>query len=283
MSTAVTRLTETGAEGTAFLCDTLCRMTVFGSGNIQAIEMAFAACAKLERELSCYSTDGDIKRLNQSDHGTAVSEKTAELLRLALECCALSDGCFDITAHSGYISREVSFSVDGTDVSKLSGVSFDLGGIAKGYIADAAADVLREHGVNSAIVDFGGNIVLLGDSPAGRPWNVGIREPAGGNNSYFAVVEAEANTSVVTSAEYERGRHIINPRTGRAADTDCISATAIARSSAFADAMATALFIGGETLAAAMLERGAEFDAVIAKKSGRVFYTPGLEGRIRFC
>lgn len=283
MSAAVTRLTETGAEGAAFLCDTLCRLTVFGSGNIQAIETAFAACAELEREMSCYSDDGDVKRLNLSDCGAAVSAQTAELLSLALECCALSGGRFDVTVRSGYISREGSFAVDGTYISKRPDVSFDLGGIAKGYIADVAADILRANGIDSAIADFGGNVVLIGDSPTARPWNVGIRAPGGGNDSYFAVVEAASNTSVVTSAEYERGRHIIDPRTGGPADTDCVSATVIARSSAFADAMATALFIGGETLALSLLERGAALEAVIAKKTGRVFYTPGLEGRIRFC
>lgn len=283
MKEILTQVTDTGAEGAAILCDTLCRISIFGSFGKELLDSTFGLCRELEKDLSKFSGDGDIQRLNASAAGCRVSKRTAELLKLALSCRDLSQGAFDTTARRGCVSSAGDFSVEGCTVTKRPGVRVDLGGIAKGYIADTAANYLRDAGVEHAMLDFGGNVAVIGESPSGRPWNVGLRDPRGGQNSFFAVVAA-SDTSVVTSAEYERGKHIIDPGTGEPADTDCASATVIARSSAFADAMATALFVGGEALLREIEKRsGSNFEAVIVKKSGHVFYTSGLEGNIRFC
>ena len=283
MKEIITKITETGAEGAAILCDTLCRISVFGNDSTELLGSTFRLCRGLEKDLSKFSANGDIQRLNASVTGCEVSPQTVELLGLALRCGEISDGAFDVTAGQGRVSTVGDFYVEGCVVTKKADVQIDLGGIAKGYIADAAAKYLRDAGVEHAILDFGGNVLVIGESPSGRPWNVGLRDPQGGKNSYFAVV-AVSDMSVVTSAEYERGKHIIDPRTGEPAETDCVSATVIARSSAFADAMATALFVGGESLLQTAAERVEnQFEAVIAKKSGHVFYTSGLEGNIRFC
>ena len=285
MTEIITKTTETGAEGAAILCDTLCRISIFGNKSTELIENTFRLCRALEKDLSKFSGDGDIQRLNASAAGCGVSQQTAELLKLALSCRDISGGAFDVTARQGHVSNSGDLSVEGCTVIKRPGVRVDLGGIAKGYITDAAAGNLRNTGIAHAMLDFGGNVVVVGGSPSGRPWNVGLRDPRGGPDSFFAVV-AVTDASVVTSAEYERGKHIIDPGTGKPADAGCVSATVIARSSAFADALATALFVGGENLLKKMENRpGAEssFEAVIVKKSGHVFFTSGLEKRISFC
>ncbi len=273
--------TGSGAEGMAFLCNTLCHISAENAGE-ELIRETFGLCSKLEQELSCFSDDGDIQRLNVCNGDCKVSDITAELLRMAQWCNYLSGGAFDVTAHKGKQSVKSPFDIAGLIIRKRPEVKFDLGGIAKGFIADAAAKQLRENGVQSALLDFGGNIVVIGNSSKQRPWCVGIRSPYGGHDSFFATVDV-SDCSVVTSAEYERGKHILDPRTGAPAETNVLSATVISKNSAFADAMSTAFFIGGEALiksATKLSDRG--FESVIVEKTGRVFFTSGLKDVIEF-
>lgn len=130
-------------------------------------------------------------------------------------------------------------------------VQIDVGGAAKGFAADAVATMLREAGVESANVDLGGNLFMLGSHPSARPWRVAVRVPAG--------VEAERvvlevrDKSVVTSGSYERFveidgvryQHIIDARTGWPAETDLVSATVVADSSLDADLLATTALLAG--------------------------------------
>ena len=101
----------------------------------------------------------------------------------------------------------------------------ELGGIAKGYIADGVLEILANHGVKHAIVNLGGNVAVMGGRPDGTPWQVGLRQPIASHGTpvtaSFAVVGLMSG-SVVTSGVYERAftsngkayHHIIDPRTG---------------------------------------------------------------------
>jgi thiamine biosynthesis lipoprotein len=106
----------------------------------------------------------------------------------------------------------------------IAGMRLDLGGIAKGYIAQRAAEVLQRRGISSAMIDTGGNIYCLGTRPDGEPWRIGIRDPRGveGDEAEILLRISLEDQAVSTSAHYYRffkiGRqrfsHIINPRTG---------------------------------------------------------------------
>jgi thiamine biosynthesis lipoprotein len=131
------------------------------------------------------------------------------------------------------------------------GMQVDLGGIAQGFAADRAADILRQNHVKSAIIDIGGEILTIGQSPENRSWRVGIRNPRGGG-----VIETIAlkDSAVSTSGDYEkfltignqRYPHILNPHTGLPAK-DFASVTVCADNAAFADAMSTAVAVMGAT------------------------------------
>jgi thiamine biosynthesis lipoprotein len=100
------------------------------------------------------------------------------------------------------------------------GMLLDLGGLAKGYAADRAKQVLIEWGIESAYINLGGNVLLLGSKPDGSAWKVGIRHPRIQNSLVGAI--AAKDVSVVTSGDYERffidsqgkrQHHILDPRT----------------------------------------------------------------------
>ena len=106
------------------------------------------------------------------------------------------------------------------------GMILDLGGIAKGYAADEAICVLKKHGIESAIVNIGGNISVLNTKPGKIPWRIGIQDPGKKRGDNLAVLSV-VDESIVTSGYYERfieedGRlyhHILNPFTGMPAET----------------------------------------------------------------
>jgi len=138
----------------------------------------------------------------------------------------------------------------------LPNMKIDFGGIAQGYAADRVADILKKYNIKSALINIGGEIVLIGRSPEKRPWRIGIKNPR--SEGLIETVEIE-NMALSTSGDYEkffmienkRYPHIINPKTGYPA-LDFASITVFAESAAYADAIATAVAIMGH-------ERGLKF------------------------
>jgi len=98
----------------------------------------------------------------------------------------------------------------------------DLGGIAKGYLADRLAAIATERGVKAALIDVGGTLRLIGLKPKSESWKVGVREPEKNSIDYLCALNLPSGTAVATSGSYERGYyengllvcHIINPQSG---------------------------------------------------------------------
>ncbi|MGR6836645.1 FAD:protein FMN transferase [Syntrophomonas erecta] len=130
------------------------------------------------------------------------------------------------------------------------GMQIDLGGIAKGYATDRAAEKLRQMGIKSAIINAGGNIYALGAKPDGSPWLAGIQDPRD-KNKLMTVLQVK-DRAVVTSGDYERYfiregiryHHILDPSTGKPA-REVISTTIVAPSATDADVLSTTLFVLG--------------------------------------
>ena len=155
------------------------------------------------------------------------------------------------------------FSVDLNDVDqtvflKKSGMELDLGGIAKGWIADRIKDYWMAYGVHAGIINLGGNILLVGDSPkrTSGQWSVGVqdpKEPRGNNIASVMVPECSA----VTSGTYERYlvvdghkyHHLIDPRTGYPVETDLAGVTTFTKYSVEAEIECKRLFFAGKPLA----------------------------------
>ena len=215
--------------------------------------------------------DSDVARMNRPCDAVEVDSRTARLLQ-AMKQFHEVEPAFDFTvgpvsylwkhakavpssdairgalAHVG--ARKVT--VEGTLVRKDDPlVQIDVGGAAKGFVADELARTLCEAGIESADIDLGGNLYMLGKHPEGRPWRVSVRIPEGVESAPI-VLEVE-DKSVVTSGSYERFceidgkryQHIVDACTGWPAETDLVSATVVSPSSLQADLLATtALLIG---------------------------------------
>jgi thiamine biosynthesis lipoprotein len=258
---------------TAFVLDTSCTITIYGGSradNEKLLEGCFALCEEYENLLSTTRETSDIYKLNhrQTD---SVSEETAALLQKGLDYGARTGGAFDITIEPlsslwnfdaaspsvppaddiSKAARAVNYKnvrVSGTSVSFADeDTQIDLGGIAKGYIADRIAAYLRQAGCAHALINLGGNVLCVGGKPDGTPFTVGIEKPFEGSS--IASVQIR-DLSVVTSGVYERcfyenGRlyhHILDPKTGYPFDNGLLSVTVIGPSSCDCDALSTSCF-----------------------------------------
>ncbi|MFH1091056.1 MAG: FAD:protein FMN transferase, partial [Pseudomonadota bacterium] len=125
-------------------------------------------------------------------------------------------------------------------------------GVAKGYIVDRAGDKLKRAGLKNALINAGGNILAWGNSPAGKPWRIGVQDPW--RPGQWLKVIALTDKAVATSGSYERFfdqkhdfHHLLDPKTGWPAGR-LVSASVVASTAVLADAMSTAVFVNPGTL-----------------------------------
>lgn len=255
------------------------------SAAFAAFEQAVEACRRYERFFSRTLPHSDVSRLNAAGGAEVrITDETYDLLQGSLRYCEQSLGWFDITVGSltslwdfqqGVMAdadalQERLALVDwrgvvlggepGARTARLStpGAMVDVGGTAKGWIADRLAELCEARGVAHFIINLGGNVVVGGGKRDGSPFAVGIRNPK--DTSKILGVVNLTDGSVVTSGLYERcfeldGKrycHILDPRTGMPIQTDVESATVVAAKSFDCDGFST-------TLCALGIEKGIEF------------------------
>src|SRR5690606_24774812 len=159
------------------------------------------------------------------------------------------------------------------------GVRIDLGGIGKGHAVDRAIAVLREMGVERALVSAGGDSRIMGDR-FGAPWVAGIRHPD--SQEVIARIPLE-DIALSTSGDYERyfeadgerHHHILDPRTGRAA-SQVRSATILASTATRTDGLSKTAFILGPEAAIELYNALEDVDAILITPAGKVLFTDGL-------
>ncbi len=206
---------------------TVCSFLVHpGPAGQEAARIALGeACAVLHRADDVFSTwvpDSPVSRLRRGELALGdCPPEVAEVLQLAEVARRATSGWFDPWALP---------------------VGVDPTGIVKGWAVERAAGVLATAGVDGALVNCGGDIATVGSLPGGEPWRVGIRHPW--RADALACILAVAG-AVATSGTYERGAHLVDPRTGRPGSR-AASATVTGPSLALADAFATALAVGGD-------------------------------------
>ena len=234
-----------------------------------------------EEKLSFFKENSEISKVNRNAAKgfTKVSLDTFEILKNSTYYSKLTNGIFDITIAplveeweinsnnpkvlSEKKVKELKTLVDYEDVilneNNLSVMllrenqKIDLGGIAKGYIADKIIEFYKENNINSAIINIGGNIKVLGKKDHDSLWSVGIYEPKKHSEKCICSIEVE-DKSVVTSGAYERAFiykdelycHILNPKTGYPIKSDLKSITVVSSESIDGDALSTPLFIMGK-------------------------------------
>lgn len=276
------------------------------------IDMTFSLMKELADRMDVHREDSEVSRLNReaSFKPVKVSRELFEVLSLAVEVSKISNGAFDITVgpliklwpiykKSGFappdpevIQRTLQKvgwrylllnSNDRTVKFAKEGLSIDLGGIAKGYIVDKAVEFLKSHEVRGALVNAGGDIYALGTAPHGKPWRVGIQHPRE-PDKLVAVLELK-DQGVVTSGDYERCvikngiryTHIIDPRTGFTV-RETASVTVVGKSTAFIDALATAIMVEGAEKGIPMVKSLPSVEALIITQNkenpSELIFTP---------
>jgi thiamine biosynthesis lipoprotein len=175
--------------------------------------------------------------------------------------------------------------VAGNLVSRTPGVILDLGGIAKGCLAQQLVEALLEAGVPGGVLSLGGNVAVFGKKTDGSDFRIALRSPFEGGGT-VGVLSLHGTAYVSTSGAYERYRvdeqgkcyhHIFDMQTGRPSESDLASVTVVATDGARADAWSTALFVAGyEEALHLWQEAGQRFEMVLVRKNGEVYTTPGL-------
>lgn len=281
-------------------------ITLSGYCDRSILEEGLAECARYERLLSRTIEGSDVWRINHAEGAPVeVDPVTAEVIRTGLEISEITEGAFDITIGpavvlwnfrdpdsplpsakaleeaAGRISwRRVE--LNGNTVRLPAGMMMDLGGIAKGYIADAVCAFLRGKGVESAILSFGGNIITIGGKPDGSPWTVGIQDIDRPTGNIMLAVESR-DSSTVTSGTYERCferdgvryHHLLDPASGWPVQNGLASVTILTSSSARADALSTAVFILGEEKGLALIDALQNTEAVLIREDRTIVPSAG--------
>ncbi len=281
------------------IMDTVVDVNLWGKGDLDArsaIDSAFVSIAKIDSLFK----EGMVRvSWSGREHHPI---PTREVLRLADSLYRLTLGAFDPTI--GSVSRLWDFS-DGSQppqpdslkaglrmvglekMKNVPGKDFilDVGGIAKGYAIDVAAEVLRNRGFESAIVNGGGDMRLLGKRPDGKPWRIAIRDPRHPGN-LIGYIDVE-DCAVATSGDYERfffyegGRyhHILDPKTGMPA-VQCQSVTVVAPTACIADGLATGLFVLGPRKGFDVAKSLENVEAIFIYADGdSIRLTPGIQNR----
>ncbi len=297
---------------TDFKLNTVVKVTIYDSKDETILSEVMALCDQYEKIFSRTRLDSEIYKLNegtlpQEDGYYLLSDECAELIEKGLYYSELSGGAFDITIEP--VSSLWDFTSgekvvpDGQDLSKAvervsyknvdlqgnkirferEGMGIELGAIAKGYIADKMKEFLLSKGVESAIIDLGGNVLCIGERPDKTPFHVGIQKPFAERNETVGTAEIR-DRSVVSSGVYERyfekdGKlyhHILNPRDGYPVENDLVSVTIISDRSVDGDALSTSCFSLGLRKGMELVNTMPDVYAVFITEDGKTHFSDGF-------
>jgi FAD:protein FMN transferase len=264
--------------------------------------------ARFERMFSLYRRDSEIARLNEAGKLLKPSPELRRLIDESQRLGELSGGAFDISVQPLWRLYEAHFwsrtdvqsdiagrardvaqsVVDFREIESgaaairfaRTGMAITLNGIAQGYISDAIADMLRNEGFDSAVVDLG-EYRTIGRHPEGRPWRIGIRDGSD-VGSIDRMVDLE-DMALAVSGGYGttfdasgRCHHIFNPRTGASANS-LVDVAVIGPRATAADGLATAICVAGESLARTLLEAYPRTRAVVTRLDGTPITFPAAD------
>lgn len=294
---------------TAYYFNTIVTLTGYGRNADAVLDEGVALCAHYENMLSRTAEGSDIWNINHAGGAAVeVSQDTAYLLSQALEYAQMTDGLINPTvtplselwnftgdppgpvpgqdeleALLPHVNYET-IHIDGTTVwLEDPDAQVDLGFLAKGYIADRLKELFLQRGLNSALINLGGNVLAVGQKPDGTAFRTGIQRPFGARSETVWIVNL-SDQSLVSSGSYERYfeengvlyHHILNPFTGFPVETDLDGVTILSDTSKEGDALSTTCFLLGYEKGQELIESLSGIEALFVLKDGSVQKTSGF-------
>lgn len=291
-----------------FAMDTYMTITAYGENAETALNLAEERVTELEKMWSVTDENSEIYAVNHSGgKPVKVSDETAGLLEFSLKISKLTNGALDCTMYPiltewGFTTSDYKIptdekisellentgyekvELDGNSVTVPENMQIDLGAVGKGYAGDLVTEVLKENGIESALLDLGGNIQTIGTKPDGTEWKLGLRSPF--DEGSFATLEV-SDCAVITSGGYERyfvgddGEtywHILDSETGKPAHSGLVSVTIVGKDGRLCDALSTSLFVMGLDKATELWKQRNDFEMVlVTENGGKIYLTEGLE------
>ena len=298
---------------TNFLLGTVIDITIYDKNDETIIDKAFERISEIERKMTINNAEtSEIIALNEASgkKEMKLSPDTFFVVEKGKEYSEKSNGKFDITVgpvvklwnigtdyaaipEKGKLAEAVKL-VDYTKLSlnkenltaklEVEGMKVDLGAIAKGYAADEVARVLKENGVEHAIINLGGNVLTIGGNPNGNPWRIGIQDPFNPRGDFLGVVPIKDQT-VVTSGTYERyfeenGKkyhHILNTVTGYPTENNLYSVSIVTDKSIDGDGLSTTSLLLGLDEGMKLIESIENVEAIFITADKKVYVSSGLK------
>ena len=309
-------------QKSGFYFDTIINLTLYGEDGQKSsnFEGAFALARKYDDLLSMQKEGSDINRINSHPKTwVTVDPATIEVLQEGIRYSRDSAGSFDITVgklsalwdisaaagndHKGMIPSPdqirpllshinyEAVKIDGNRVMLDDDqAAIDLGGIAKGYIADKMKDYLMSRGIRSGLINLGGNVLVIGQKPNQTDYEIGIQKPFDEDGDVLASVKLNDQTAV-TSGIYQRYfkgddgniyHHMLNLRSGYPEQNDLSSVTIITDKSTRADALSTITYLKGREEGTRFIESLDGVEAVFVDRNNHISYTSGIGTKIPF-
>lgn len=306
-------ISEEPLTRTESLLHTAVQIQIYHENTEDAMQEAFDYMTEMEKIFSTNLKGSDVYRINQAagKEFVKVDPETYTVIERAIQIGDQSDGKFDITI--GSITNlwqigsedaripsdeEIQVAIKKIDYTKIAlnpqdvsvmleeeGMVMELGGISKGYIGGRIVDIFKKYGITTAIINLGGNVVVMGSSPTNENgWNVGVQDP---DQSRGSVVGAQRviDGAVVTSGIYERYlekdgeiyHHIMDPETGYPLENEISGVTVFAQTSFDGDSYSTALFLFGIEDGLAFVNQTEGIEAVFIDKDKGVHLSDGLK------
>lgn len=295
-------------QQSGFHFDTIITVTLYDPSKTAELDHCFALAELYESYFSSKLEDSDISRINASPGSPVrVHAETIDLIEKGLFYSRLSDGKFDITV--GKLTRLWDFhaetpklpdadaiaaaiqtidyrnvTVSGEEVTLTNpDAALDLGGIAKGYIADKMKEYLLSEGITSGLINLGGNVLTIGTKEDGSAYSIGIQRPFDETGAPAAIVSVKDQT-VVTSGIYERYfeqdgiryHHILDTDTGYPYENELLSVSIICSNSADGDGLSTSCFALGLEKGMELIESLEDTEAIFITSDQEIHGTSGI-------
>ena len=294
---------------TGFFFDTYITITLYDESQQPYLDHCIELCEYYQNLFDKNTTTSDVYRINHAN-GTLISveQDTFDIIEKAILYGQESNGIFDITIGSlselwditnktiipehsaiqtvldsvGYQTIQLN-QQETTIQLHSSNTKIDLGGIAKGYIADKLKEYLVSEGVEHGLINLGGNILLINDKPNHANYQIGIQKPFGKMGETCVSVSA-VNKSIVTSGVYQRYfyendklyHHILDATTGYPVETDLLGVTIISDTSVAGDCYSTMCLAFGLEYGMEFLEKKEDAEGIFITKDNVIHLTSGL-------